>query len=85
MKLAGDDHLERAQSLDTLAAALARDGDFTAALERIDEAISLATTPAMVADFEARREAMLRASPGPSPDPHLPGRTTPAACGGRGS
>jgi len=57
MTLAGDDHLERAQSLDTLAAALARDGDFTAALERIVEAISLATTPAMVADFEARREA----------------------------
>ena len=63
LNLAGNDPLMRAQSLDTLAASVARAGDTAEALRRIDDAIGLAQDQAQRAEFEKRREHYQRGLP----------------------
>ena len=55
LSLAGDNPQLRSHALDTLAAAAARAGDWEEAMQRIDEAISLAQEPDERADFEKHR------------------------------
>ena len=55
--LAGEDPEKRSASLDTLAAALARAGDFAAAVARLEEAIGLALKEAILGDLEKHLEA----------------------------
>jgi serine/threonine protein kinase len=61
--LAGRDPGERSQSLDTLAAAAARGGDWETAIASIDEAIGLTKDDAQRADFEKRRQSYAARSP----------------------
>jgi tetratricopeptide (TPR) repeat protein len=63
LDLAGTDPLMRSQSLDTLAASLARAGDTAEALRHIVEAIGLVQDPAQRAEFEKRRERYQRGLP----------------------
>lgn len=56
LDLAGNDPLLRAQSLDTLAASVARAGDTAEALRRINDAIGLVQDPDQRAAFEKRRD-----------------------------
>lgn len=63
LNLAGNDPPLRAQSLDTLAASVARAGDTAEALRRIDDAIGLAQDQAQRAEFEKRREHYQRGLP----------------------
>ena len=63
LDLAGNDPLLRAQSLDTLAASVARAGEMAEALRRIDEALGLVQDPAQRAEFEKRRERYQRGLP----------------------
>ncbi len=63
LNLAGNDPLMRAQSLDTLAASVARAGDTAEALRRIDDAIGLAQDQPQRAEFEKRREHYQRGLP----------------------
>lgn len=67
MTLAGSDETSRAQSLDTLAVALARDGRTEEALRRIDEAISLAKGIDDRATFERHRAAFASGKPWSDP------------------
>ena len=55
--LAGNDPEKRAPSLDTLAAALARGGDFAGAITRLEEALSLAPTKEIPGDLEKHLES----------------------------
>ena len=55
--LAGEDPEKRSASLDTLAAALARAGDFAAAVARLEEAIGLAAKSQPLGDLEKHLEA----------------------------
>lgn len=63
LNLAGSDPLLRAQSLDTLAASVARAGDTAEALRRIDDAIGLVEDPVQRAEFEKRRDHYQRGLP----------------------
>jgi serine/threonine protein kinase len=63
LNLAGNDPLMRAQSLDTLAASVARAGETAEALRRIDDAIGLAQDQAQRAEFEKRRDRYQRGLP----------------------
>jgi hypothetical protein len=63
LNLAGTDPLMRAQSLDTLAASVARAGETAEALRRIDDAIGLAQDQAQRAEFEKRRDRYQRGLP----------------------
>ena len=63
LNLAGTDPLMRAQSLDTLAASVARAGETAEALRRIDDAIGLVQDPVQRAEFEKRRERYQRGLP----------------------
>jgi hypothetical protein len=63
LNLAGYDPPLRAQSLDTLAASVARAGDTAEALRRIDDAIGLAQDQAQRAEFEKRRDRYQRGLP----------------------
>lgn len=67
MTLAGSDETSRAQSLDTLAVALARDGQTEEALRRIDEAISLAKGVDDRATFERHCAAFASGKPWSDP------------------
>ena len=63
LNLAGTDPLMRSQSLDTLAASVARAGETAEALRRIDEAIGLSQDPVQRAEFEKRRDRYQRGLP----------------------
>ena len=63
LDLAGTDPPLRAQSLDTLAASVARAGDTAEALRRIDDAIGLAQDQAQRTEFEKRRDRYQRGLP----------------------
>jgi len=63
LNLAGADPLLRAQSLDTLAASVARAGDTAEALRRIDDALGLVQDPVQRAEFEKRRDRYQRGVP----------------------
>jgi len=65
--LAGEDPEKRSASLDTLAAALARDGDFAAAVARLEEAIGLAPKSQSLGDLEKHLEAYRSGVPWTTP------------------
>ncbi|MEI8368771.1 MAG: protein kinase [Planctomycetia bacterium] len=65
--LAGEDPEKRSASLDTLAAALARDGDFAAAVARLEEAIGLAAKSQPLVDLEKHLEAYRSGVPWTTP------------------
>jgi len=67
LAIAGSDATARAQSLDTLAAVFARDGQQDEAVRRIDEAIGLAADPAERAAFDRHREAFAAGRPWSEP------------------
>jgi len=69
LRLAGDDRLTRAQSLDTLAAAAARAGDIDEALRRIEEAIAIAADPSERASFARHRDRYAQRRPWNWDDP----------------
>jgi len=62
LELAGDSRQNRAQTLDTLAAAAAREGDWEEALRRIDAAIAIAN-PDDEDDFRRRRASYEKHAP----------------------
>ena len=65
--LAGDDPEKRPPSLDTLAAALARAGDFASAVARLEEALGLKPTSEVSADLEQHLEAYRSGVPWTTP------------------
>ena len=65
--LAGEDPEKRSASLDTLAAALARDGDFVGAVARLEEAIGLAPKSQPLGDLEKHLEAYRSGAPWTTP------------------
>ncbi len=65
--LAGEDPEKRSASLDTLAAALARAGDFAGAVARLEEAIGLAPKSQPLGDLEKHLEAYRSGVPWTTP------------------
>ena len=65
--LAGEDPEKRSASLDTLAAALARDGDFVGAVARLEEAVGLAPKSQPLGDLEKHLEAYRSGVPWTTP------------------